>query len=364
MHSVGAGRPNRTQEGAAHAAVVDIGRVGDREPRTRGAEPVPSVRGDRRMTAQTQVGATMANEAREAQDRTPTPDVPVRRLRTGPIVITGASGQIGTSVQAHLTAFPNEIRAIGRGDDLVGACRDAAAVVHLAGTLQPHNSETFSEANVGTVLGTVGVLTGSSVERIVFLSFTSASAESKNEYLRDKARGGGDHHRVRRPLGDLPLQPRVRTAGRTRPDGIRVPRQARVRADPGQRAPAARADLPRRRRRRARLRRARRRHPHRHVPARGAGDDDRGRLRPQARRRPLSGSAGPRSRSPACWATQCPSSARRSSTSCSRTSTRRSRRSRPASHFGVTLHTVADVWGVAGASAAKERPRRGRTLLA
>ena len=70
----------------------------------------------------------------------------------------------------------------------MGAFRDAAAVVHLAGALQPRKPDTYSEANVGTALATAAALTGSSVERVVFLSFTTASAESKNEYLRDKAR--------------------------------------------------------------------------------------------------------------------------------------------------------------------------------
>jgi uncharacterized protein YbjT (DUF2867 family) len=106
---------------------------------------------------------------------------------TGPISITGASGQVGSALQRRLSALPNEVRPLGRGDDLAAAFRDATAVVHLAGTLRPQRPNTYVEANLRTVERTVAALAGSSVERIIFLSYVGASEASPNAYLRTKA---------------------------------------------------------------------------------------------------------------------------------------------------------------------------------
>lgn len=104
----------------------------------------------------------------------------------GPIVITGSTGQIGRALQKHLTDLPNEVRALDRRSDLGRAVRDAAAVVHLAGTLQPAPGETYVEANLETAQATAAAIARSSVRRIVFLSFLTADTGSTNPYLRSK----------------------------------------------------------------------------------------------------------------------------------------------------------------------------------
>lgn len=105
----------------------------------------------------------------------------------GPIAITGASGQVGRALVRRLAAIPKGVRALGRGDDLVAAFRDASAVVHLAGTLRPEWPCTLEDANLRTVEATVAALDRSSVERVVFLSYVHADTRSHNEYLQAKA---------------------------------------------------------------------------------------------------------------------------------------------------------------------------------
>jgi uncharacterized protein YbjT (DUF2867 family) len=112
---------------------------------------------------------------------------PTRQLFPGPIAVTGSGGQVGTALRRRLASFPNEVRALGRGDDLAAAFRDAVAVVHLAGGLRPKPPDTYEEANLATVERTLAALAGSSVERIVFLGYVGADRTSGNAYLRAKA---------------------------------------------------------------------------------------------------------------------------------------------------------------------------------
>lgn len=102
------------------------------------------------------------------------------------VAITGAGGQVGTGLQSRLAELPVEVRALGRGDELASAFRDADAVVHLAGSLRPTAPETYADANLRTVERTVSALRGSSVERVIFLSYVGAAASSPNAYLRAK----------------------------------------------------------------------------------------------------------------------------------------------------------------------------------
>src|SRR5262245_17206779 len=104
----------------------------------------------------------------------------------GPIVITGSSGHVGGFLSRRLAELPNEVRPLGRRDNLVTAVRDADAVVHLAGTLQPLKGNTYEQANVETARKTVEALAGSSVKRIVLLSYVGADPASPNDYLRTK----------------------------------------------------------------------------------------------------------------------------------------------------------------------------------
>jgi NAD(P)H dehydrogenase (quinone) len=103
----------------------------------------------------------------------------------GPIAITGASGQVGQALRRRLAVVP-DVRAIGRQDDLVEPCRDASAVVHLAGTLRPDRRNGHEEANLDTVRRTLSALARSSVERVIFLSCVGADPSSGNAYLRAK----------------------------------------------------------------------------------------------------------------------------------------------------------------------------------
>src|SRR5262245_34832218 len=107
-------------------------------------------------------------------------------LLSGPVAVIGASGHVGGVFSRRLGECPNEVRALGRRDNVVEAVRDADAVVHLAGTLQPLKGNTYEQANVETVRKTVEASAGSSVKRIVFLSYVGADRASPNDYLRTK----------------------------------------------------------------------------------------------------------------------------------------------------------------------------------
>ena len=106
--------------------------------------------------------------------------------RGGPIAVPGGTGQIGRALCRKLADFPNEVRPLGRGDDLADAFVDAEMVVHLAGTLRPRRPNTYRAANLETVMATVEAVRGSTVCRLVFLSFVSADPSSTNAYLRYK----------------------------------------------------------------------------------------------------------------------------------------------------------------------------------
>jgi NAD(P)H dehydrogenase (quinone) len=114
-------------------------------------------------------------------------DEAIQRWRTGSVAITGASGQVGTPLRRRLGQLPNEMRPLGRDDDLAAAFGDADAVVHLAGTLQPHKPNTYRAANLDTALATAAALAHSQAQRVVFLSFLGARLDASNSYLRYKA---------------------------------------------------------------------------------------------------------------------------------------------------------------------------------
>lgn len=107
-------------------------------------------------------------------------------MRANPIAITGASGQVGTALQRRLEQAAAEVRALGRADDLRSAVTGAGAVVHLAGALRPGRGNSYRAANVETVRRTVAALNGSSVRRVVFLSYVGADPGAANAYVRTK----------------------------------------------------------------------------------------------------------------------------------------------------------------------------------
>jgi len=105
---------------------------------------------------------------------------------TGPVAITGADGHVGRAVRRRLAGMPDRVRPLGRSDDWSAAVRDADAVIHLAGTLQPRRPNTYPAANVGTVERWLDALGGSTVRRVVLLSYVGADPGSPNPYLRTK----------------------------------------------------------------------------------------------------------------------------------------------------------------------------------
>jgi uncharacterized protein YbjT (DUF2867 family) len=117
----------------------------------------------------------------------PEDDEAIQGWRTGPVAVTGASGQVGRSLQQQLGQLSNEVRPLRRDDDLGAAFGDADAVVHLAGTLQPHKPNTYRAANLDTALATAAALARSASHRVVFLSFLTAQLDASNSYLRYKA---------------------------------------------------------------------------------------------------------------------------------------------------------------------------------
>jgi NADH dehydrogenase len=104
----------------------------------------------------------------------------------GPVVVTGASGHVGRRLVRRLEELSVDVRPLGRDEVGPAAFEDVAAVVHLAGTLQPLRGNSYEAANVGTARRTADALAGSSVARVVLLSYTGADAGAANAYLQTK----------------------------------------------------------------------------------------------------------------------------------------------------------------------------------
>jgi len=105
---------------------------------------------------------------------------------TGPVAISGADGHVGLALQGRLANLSNPIRTLSRSDDWTSAITDADAVIHLAGTLQPRRPNSYQAANIETTERVLAAVSGSSVQRTVFLSYVGADPNSNNEYLRTK----------------------------------------------------------------------------------------------------------------------------------------------------------------------------------
>ena len=129
------------------------------------------------------------------------------------IAITGANGVLGKALILSLTqgargpsgcvralvrgqrqadslkGVPVRVHQIQYGDPvaLAGALEGVAAVVHLAGALQPRPGERLQDANTGTTRAVVAAAKAAGVVRFVYLSAPGAELGSPNEYLRSKA---------------------------------------------------------------------------------------------------------------------------------------------------------------------------------
>jgi nucleoside-diphosphate-sugar epimerase len=132
----------------------------------------------------------------EAHAQTVRPDR--ERPLLEPVVINGSTGWLGRALRQRLATSPLEVRPVEAPGDLLAACHDAGSVVHLGGGV-------LSRArSVGTVLeateALVDSVTGSAIERIVFISTAGASPRARSEYLRATANAEACLHAFRRDL--------------------------------------------------------------------------------------------------------------------------------------------------------------------
>ncbi len=95
----------------------------------------------------------------------------------------------GTAQAAALDGLPVSVHRVDYGDpgSLAHVLKGAAAVVHLAGALQPRRGERLQDANTETTRAVVTAAKGAGVVRFVYLSAPGAELSSSNEYLRTKA---------------------------------------------------------------------------------------------------------------------------------------------------------------------------------
>lgn len=107
--------------------------------------------------------------------------------RTGPVVVTGATGHVAGFVLTRLGELPNAARPLGRRDDVGAAAEGADAVIHLAGALRPRGGG-YEDANVGTARAMLDGVARSGVRRVVLLSHVGAHPASRNAYLATKGR--------------------------------------------------------------------------------------------------------------------------------------------------------------------------------
>lgn len=119
-----------------------------------------------------------------------------------PLMITGASGQVGRALVAALAARGVRATALVRSPAQLNGCYEcvdwiaapaaeralaaAAAGVHLAGNLKPASGD-YRSANVATSERVAAAITPGTCRRVVFLSFLGANPASSNAYLASKA---------------------------------------------------------------------------------------------------------------------------------------------------------------------------------
>jgi NADH dehydrogenase len=126
------------------------------------------------------------------------------RVLAGPVVVTGASGQVGHALLARLAGLAVPTVGLVEHSTWVHASRvlagplvspptaralkEAGTIVHLAGTLRPMAPNTYEAANLRTTEAVAHALRHGDARRVLFLSYVGADERSPNLYLRLKAR--------------------------------------------------------------------------------------------------------------------------------------------------------------------------------
>jgi NADH dehydrogenase len=129
--------------------------------------------------------------------------------RTKPVVVTGASGLVGTRTCAELSARGWRVRAVVRDaaraaeklghmrieirsgdirdpDSMRGALRGAGALVHLAAIAIEKKGESYRETNVQATENLLDACRTESVSRIIYMSQNGADSGSPYPFLRSK----------------------------------------------------------------------------------------------------------------------------------------------------------------------------------
>jgi NADH dehydrogenase len=131
------------------------------------------------------------------------------------VVVTGADGQVGRSTLVALAKSGIMPTALVRSHDSLAVCktvgdwqasdvalnaiREAEAVVHLAGALNPPDRD-YENANIAPTERLARALNPRRTQRLVFLSYVGASEKSRNRYLETKARAERVLRETRIPL--------------------------------------------------------------------------------------------------------------------------------------------------------------------
>ena len=147
-----------------------------------------------------------ASESAAAVAEQPAPEV---TIRTKPVVVTGASGLVGTSLCELLVANGWKVRAIVRnttkaahrlghlaleirtGDvrnvsDMRSALAGAGSVVHLAAIAIEKEGETYSSTNADATRVLIDSARAESVTRMIYMSQNGADSRSPYAFLRSK----------------------------------------------------------------------------------------------------------------------------------------------------------------------------------
>ncbi|HEX6967109.1 MAG TPA: complex I NDUFA9 subunit family protein [Gemmatimonadaceae bacterium] len=134
---------------------------------------------------------------------------PISQIRTKPVLVTGASGLVGTHTCRALAARGWKIRALVRNaekaagrlaglpveivtadvrdrDALVAALRGTSAIVHLAAIAIERRGQSYESVNAGATSALLDAAREAGVTRLVHMSQNGASSQSASRFLRSK----------------------------------------------------------------------------------------------------------------------------------------------------------------------------------